>query len=59
MKNGQTLGKFHPELEQKFRLFIKTFLSASLSVLIKFHFILFHLGPKSFSLQLPIIEKIQ
>ncbi len=46
MKNWQVLGKFYPELEQKFVVFIKTFLNVSLSILMKFSFISFHLGLK-------------
>jgi hypothetical protein len=57
MKIGWKLAKFHPELGQKFDVFIKKFLDASLLVLAKFHFVLFRLGPKYFGsnqiLQLP------
>jgi hypothetical protein len=43
MKNGQKLVKFRSELEQKFKVFCESFFGALLSVLAKFHFILFHL----------------
>jgi hypothetical protein len=43
MKNGQKLGKRHPELEQKFAVFNKVFLGPKLSVVTKFCLISFDL----------------
>jgi hypothetical protein len=48
MKNGRLFSKICSELEQNFTVFSEVFLKVLLSVLKKFYFILFHLGPKSF-----------
>ncbi len=48
MKNGQKLGKFGSELQQKFTVFSIIFLSPLLSVLTKFGVVSFPLGLKSF-----------
>ncbi len=49
LKNAWKLVKFCPKISQKFTVFTVSFLCPSLSVLTKFHFILFHYCMKSFA----------
>ncbi len=49
LKNGQKLANFHLYLKRKFTVIHEGFLGPKLSVWMKFHLVLSHLGPKSFA----------